>query len=95
MTVTVGLSTRAAKRATLNGAKLATAEQLRREISTLVFTPDRLTIVKGGPAARRAYFDRALARLQPARAIVAARLRGFDRTAQRRTATRRRGPLVT
>jgi DNA replication and repair protein RecF len=69
-TVTVGLSTRAAKRATLNGAKLATAEQLRREIATLVFTPDRLAIVKGGPAARRAYFDRALARLQPARAAL-------------------------
>ncbi len=68
LAVSVGLSTRAAKRATLNGAKLATAEQLRREIATLVFTPDRLAIVKGGPAARRAYFDRALARLQPARA---------------------------
>ena len=68
--VTVGLSTRAAKRATLNGAKLATAEQLRREIATLVFTPDRLAIVKGGPAARRAYFDRSLARLQPARAAL-------------------------
>ncbi len=92
--VTVGLSTRAAKRATLNGAKLATPEQLRREISTLVFTPDRLTIVKGGPAARRAYFDRALARLQPARASLLARLRGCDRATQRSAATRRRGSLV-
>jgi DNA replication and repair protein RecF len=35
-----------------------------------VFTPDRLTVVKGGPAARRAYFDRVLARLFPARASV-------------------------
>ncbi len=70
LAVSVGLSTRAAKRATLNGAKLATAEQLRREIATLVFTPDRLAIVKGGPAARRAYFDRVLARLQPARAAL-------------------------
>jgi DNA replication and repair protein RecF len=35
-----------------------------------VFTPDRLTVVKGGPAARRAYFDRALGRLLPARAAV-------------------------
>jgi DNA replication and repair protein RecF len=33
-----------------------------------VFTPDRLTVVKGGPAARRAYFDRVLGRLWPARA---------------------------
>ena len=68
--VSVTLSTRAAKQATLNGAKLATAEQLRREIETLVFTPDRLAIVKGGPAARRAYFDRTLARLQPTRASL-------------------------
>jgi DNA replication and repair protein RecF len=37
-------------------------------VATLVFTPDRLAVVKGGPAARRAYFDRALGRLAPARA---------------------------
>jgi DNA replication and repair protein RecF len=55
------------RRARLNGANLRSAEQLRTELSTLVFTPDRLTVVKGGPAARRAYFDRTLGRLQPAR----------------------------
>ncbi|MFL5952979.1 MAG: DNA replication/repair protein RecF [Gaiellaceae bacterium] len=59
-----------AKEARLNGAKLPSAESLRREFSTLVFTPDRLTVVKGGPAARRAYFDRVLGRLFPARAPV-------------------------
>ena len=37
-------------------------------MATLVFTPDRLAVVKGGPAARRAYFDRTLGRLQPSRA---------------------------
>ena len=47
------------------------AEQLRSEVATLVFTPDRLAIVKGGPAVRRAYFDRALGRLSPARAQLA------------------------
>ena len=57
-----------AKEARLNGARLPSAESLRRELSTLVFTPDRLTVVKGGPAARRAYFDRVLGRLFPARA---------------------------
>ena len=56
------------KRAELNGSRLASSELLRREIATLVFTPDRLTVVKGGPAARRAYFDRVLGRLWPARA---------------------------
>jgi DNA replication and repair protein RecF len=59
-----------AKEARLNGARLPSAESLRREISTLVFTPDRLTVVKGGPAARRAYFDRVLGRLTPARAAL-------------------------
>jgi DNA replication and repair protein RecF len=59
-----------AKEVRLNGAPLPSAESLRREVATLVFTPDRLTVVKGGPAARRAYFDRVLARLAPARAGV-------------------------
>jgi DNA replication and repair protein RecF len=58
------------KRAKLNGAALRTAEQLRAELPALVFTPDRLVVVKGSPAARRAYFDRALARLLPARASL-------------------------
>lgn len=61
-----------AKRAQLNGAPLRAAEQLRAEIATLVFTPDRLVVVKGGPAARRAYFDRALGRLFSARAGIPA-----------------------
>ena len=56
------------KKAKLNGAALRAAEQLRSEIATLVFTPDRLAVVKGGPAVRRAYFDRVIGRLTPARA---------------------------
>jgi DNA replication and repair protein RecF len=56
----------------VNGARLRAAEQLRSETATLVFTPDRLGIVKGAPAARRAYFDRVLGRLSPARAGLAA-----------------------
>ena len=51
-----------------DGAVLRSAEQLRTELSTLVFTPDRLVVVKGGPATRRAYVDRSLGRLYPARA---------------------------
>jgi DNA replication and repair protein RecF len=58
------------KRAKLNGAPLRAAEQLRTLVSTLVFTPDRLGVVKGPPAARRAYFDRVLGRLAPARATL-------------------------
>ena len=64
----VALSTRAAKRIRLNGAVLGSSEELRSRVHALVFTPDRLAVVKSGPAARRAYFDRVLARLLPARA---------------------------
>ena len=60
------------KSAKLNGGALRAAELLRAEVSTLVFTPDRLGIVKGAPAVRRAYFDRALGRLFPARAGLSA-----------------------
>jgi DNA replication and repair protein RecF len=60
------------KRAKLNGAPLRAAEQLRTVVSTLVFTPDRLGVVKGPPASRRAYFDRIIGRLAPARAALPA-----------------------
>jgi DNA replication and repair protein RecF len=68
----VTLSTTEGKQAEVNGARLRAAEQLRGETATLVFTPDRLAIVKGGPAARRAYFDRVLARLFPSRSALSA-----------------------
>jgi len=68
LSLEVTLQAQEGKRAKLNGAPLRSAEQLRAEVSTLVFTPDRLAVVKGGPAARRAYFDRTLARLLPGRA---------------------------
>jgi DNA replication and repair protein RecF len=66
----ISLSKGEGKRAELNGARLRAAEQLRTESATLVFTPDRLAIVKGGPAARRAYFDRVIGRLFPSRSAV-------------------------
>ena len=69
-TVSVSLSANEPRRARLDGAPLRSAEQLRGELATLVFTPDRLVVVKGGPAARRAYLDRSLGRLYPARAHV-------------------------
>ena len=76
-----------AKRARLNGAVLRAAEQLRTEVATLVFTPDRLTVVKGPPAVRRAYFDRTLGRLFPARTAVSAQYGAA--IAQRNAALRR------
>jgi DNA replication and repair protein RecF len=70
--INVKLSTQSGKRAELNGAALRAAEQLRAEVATLVFTPDRLVVVKGAPAARRAYFDRVTGRLSPARTGLSA-----------------------
>ncbi len=75
------------KRARVNGAPLRAAEQLRTTVSTLVFTPDRLGVLKGAPAARRAYFDRVLGRLLPARASLAAEYGAA--VAQRNAALRR------
>jgi DNA replication and repair protein RecF len=75
------------KRAKLNGAALPAAEQLRSEVATLVFTPDRLAVVKGGPAVRRAYFDRVLGRLTPARATLSVEYSAA--VAQRNAALRR------
>jgi len=75
------------KRAKLNGAPLRAAEQLRTTVATLVFTPDRLGVVKGAPAARRAYFDRVVGRLMPARAPLPAEYGGA--VAQRNAALRR------
>ena len=66
----VSLSPREARRARFNGSVLRSAELLRLELRTLVFTPDRLAVVKGAPATRRAYLDRSLARLFPARSSL-------------------------
>jgi DNA replication and repair protein RecF len=83
----VTLRAGAGREAKLNGAPLRAAEQLRSEVATLVFTPDRLAVVKGGPAVRRAYFDRAVARLLPARAWVSTAY--ASALAQRNAALRR------
>jgi DNA replication and repair protein RecF len=64
------LAPRDPRRVQLNGHRLGSAERLRLELRTLVFTPDRLAVVKGAPAVRRAYIDRSLGRLFPARASI-------------------------
>jgi DNA replication and repair protein RecF len=66
----ITLSRTEPKRMRLNGASVRSAEELRTATATLVFTPDRLAVVKGGPAARRAYFDRSLGRLLPSRSAL-------------------------
>lgn len=64
------LSSREPRRVRLNGERLASPERLRHELTTLVFTPDRLAVVKGAPATRRAYLDRSVGRLFPAKASL-------------------------
>ncbi len=86
---TITLRLREGKRASLNGAVLPAAEQLRSRLSTLVFTPDRLAVVKGGPAVRRAYFDRTLGRIARPRAGLPAAY--ASALAQRNAALRRTG----
>ncbi len=66
--VEVAIVRGAGKHVRLNGAALTTIEQMRNELPTLVFTPDRLVVIKGGPGVRRAYLDRTLTRLLPTRA---------------------------
>ena len=66
--VDVELRRNGSKRIELNGALVRSMDELRGRIATLVFTPERLVVVKGPPAVRRAYFDRVLTRLFHARA---------------------------
>jgi DNA replication and repair protein RecF len=61
---------REGKRVTLNGAPVAGSDGLRSRLSALVFVPDRLAVVKGGPVVRRTYFDRMLGRVFPPRASL-------------------------
>jgi DNA replication and repair protein RecF len=75
------------KRATINGAAVPSLERMRAAASTLVFTPDRLAVVKAGPAIRRAYVDRVTQRLYPARATLAGEY--AEALAQRNAALRR------
>jgi DNA replication and repair protein RecF len=85
--IEVRLEPGSSKRAKVNGTALAAAEQLRRRVDTLVFTPDRLSVVKGPPAVRRAYFDRVVGRFAPARANLSAEYGAA--VAQRNAALRR------
>ncbi len=88
--VEVRVSDGIARTAELDGARVASSDALRRDLPTLVFTPDRLSVIKGGPGVRRAYFDRVLTRLQPARSAIPAE---YSATLQQRNAALRRVQL--
>ena len=61
-----------AKKIDLDGAGVRSHEELRRRLAVLVFTPDRLAVVKGSPAIRRRYLDRMIGRLLPSSAALSA-----------------------
>jgi DNA replication and repair protein RecF len=83
----VTIEPRDRKRVSVNGAALASGEDLRSRLAALAFLPDRLAVVKGGPLVRRSYFDRMLGRVFPARATLAS---DYGRAlAQRNEALRR------
>jgi DNA replication and repair protein RecF len=86
----VELANAGAKRAWRDGAPLRAAEQLRQGLATLVFTPDRLAVIKAGPSVRRAYFDRALGRLFPARAALSSQ---YGAAVAQRNASLRRAAI--
>jgi len=83
----VDLAPGAPKQVRLNGAALASGEELRGRLSALVFTPERLAVVKGGPIVRRAYLDRMLGRVFPSRADIPA---SYGRAVAQRSAALRR-----
>ncbi|MGH3042979.1 MAG: hypothetical protein ACRDNG_14805, partial [Gaiellaceae bacterium] len=75
------------KQLRLNGTAVGSADEFRMRLSALAFVPDRLAIVKGGPAVRRAYVDRMLGRVAPSQAGLPAE---YGRAlAQRNEALRR------
>lgn len=85
--IEVTLATGRGKQARLNGTPLSSIDRLRSAVATLVFTPDRLAVVKAGPAVRRSYVDRTLARVFPARASLSRTY--AEALAQRNAALRR------
>ncbi len=66
VTVEIGYRPGEPKRVAVDGVAERSMDGLLARFPVLVFTPDRLRLVQGPPALRRAYFDRVLARLWPA-----------------------------
>jgi DNA replication and repair protein RecF len=87
LTVEVAFRLGEGKRASIDGIAADSLERVRSVTATLVFTPDRLAVVKAGPSVRRAYVDRVIGRLFPARARLAGE---YAATVDQRNAALRR-----
>ena len=66
--IEVGLEPGEAKRVRVDGASVERLTALQSRPLVAVFIPDRLELVKGAPAGRRAHLDQLVAALWPARA---------------------------
>ena len=66
VTAEVGFRPGEPKRIRVAGAPERSAAALLQRFPVLVFTPDRLRLVQGAPALRRAWLDRAVVRMWPA-----------------------------
>lgn len=82
-TVTVGFSPGEPKRMTMDGAEVERLVDHPHRPLMSVFLPDRLEVVKGVPALRRAHLDQLVAALWPAR--IATR-RGYNQVLAQRNA---------
>jgi DNA replication and repair protein RecF len=70
LTMMASVSSGEARRRLVDGVPAQAGDDLRRPAIS-VFMPDRLALVKGPPAPRRAHLDRLVAALHPARAELA------------------------
>ena len=92
----VGFEPGEAKRLRVDGSAVDSLSTLDARPLVSVFMPERLELVKGAPAGRRAHLDQVVAALWPARAGARSRLLARARPAQRparadpRRASRRR-----
>ena len=64
-----------ARQAVLNGVMKRGMAELIGRFCAVVFSPEHLSLVKGGPAERRAFLDSALCQAKPSSAIAYARYR--------------------
>ena len=64
-----------ARRALLNGCLLYTSDAADEGLGAVIFSPEHLSLVKGGPAERRSFLDSALCQVRPAYAALYTRYR--------------------
>ncbi|MFQ5473429.1 MAG: DNA replication/repair protein RecF, partial [Dehalococcoidia bacterium] len=75
----------------MNGKRLRRRGELTTTLATVVFLPDDLELIKGGPARRRGFLDALALRMYPA---AGAEQRSFVRALRQRNGLLRRGGAI-